>query len=149
MSENPIICWFRQDLRLADNPALTHAAESGKPVVALYILDELSPGIRPMGAAQKWWLHHALADLANNLNQAGTPLILRSGAAADVVAKVMEETSADAIVWNRRYGEAEQSVDRDIKSAYDDARSFDGLLMHEPARVRTGSDKPYKVYTPF
>ena len=43
-SSAPYILWFRQDLRLADNPALQHAASSGRPILALYILDEAGPG---------------------------------------------------------------------------------------------------------
>ena len=57
------LVWFRQDLRLADNPALTFASENG-PVLPVYILDETH--VRPPGGASKWWLHHSL----NALDQA-------------------------------------------------------------------------------
>lgn len=152
-ADNPIICWFRNDLRLSDNPALTHAAQSEKPVIALYIHDELTPDVRPMGAAQKWWLHKGLSDLADNLKALNCPLILRSGAAADIIREVVEETGADSICWNRRYSNAEQQADRDIKAWMKEqgheAISFCGIIMHEPEKVQTGSGKPYRVYTPF
>jgi deoxyribodipyrimidine photo-lyase len=149
----PIICWFRQDLRLADNPALTHAVESGKPVIALYVHDEFSPDIRPMGAAQKWWLHHGLTDLAANLQTLDCPLNLKSGAAEDVLREIIKESGADAVCWNRCYALGEQNADRAIKAWLKDdgceAKSFAGIIIHEPDQVRTGSDRPYRVYTPF
>ena len=46
----PIIVWFRQDLRLSDNPALAHAVASGQPVVCLYLLDDETPGDWAMAA---------------------------------------------------------------------------------------------------
>ena len=152
-SDTPIVMWFRQDLRIGDNPALKFAVDSGKPVVAIYIHDEISPDIRAMGAAQKWWLHHSLTSHAIELSKLGCKLVLRSGAASDVIASIKSETGADTICWNRRYGDGEQSVDADIKKMFKseglEAKSFAGHLMHEPSLVRTGSDKPYRVYTPF
>ncbi len=149
----PIIVWFRQDLRLADNPALYQAFESGAPVVAIFVLDELSPDMRPMGAAQKWWLHHSLASLAGDLSDIGGQLILRSGAAEDVIVDLVEQTGAQGLYWNRRYGDGEQAVDSAIKNRFEnegpEVRSFAGLLMHEPLKVRTGSDSYYRVYSPF
>ena len=46
---SPSIVWFRDDLRLADNPALRAAIDRGEPIIGLYVLDEESPGIRPLG----------------------------------------------------------------------------------------------------
>ena len=153
VSDKPIIVWFRQDLRLNDNPALHHAASSGKPVVALFVLDEASPDVRPFGAAQKWWLHHSLVSLATDLEKQGLSLLLLRGPAEAVIDSVRLASGADAIFWNRRYGAGEQSVDSTIKKSFADrgetARSFDGLLMHEPAKVQTGTGTFYRVYTPF
>ena len=72
--DRPVILWFRQDLRLADNPALTHAVKSGRPLVPVYILDQGSR-VRPMGAASLWWLDKTLRMLAASLKQHGTELI--------------------------------------------------------------------------
>jgi hypothetical protein len=49
------IVWFRQDLRVHDNPALASAASRGS-VLPLYILDDVTPGHWRMGAASRWWL---------------------------------------------------------------------------------------------
>ena len=71
----PIIIWFRQDLRMSDHPALTAAAAKG-PIIPLYILDDETPGSWKMGAASRWWLHKSLESL--NLK---IPLVLRRGQA--------------------------------------------------------------------
>lgn len=147
---SPAIVWFRQDLRLTDNPALMSAVETGKPLILLYILDEISPDVRVMGSAQKWWLHHSLTALNEDLNQLGNTLILFRGPAQDIIESIVKNTGADAIFWNRRYGAGEQAVDAAIKASFPGrATSRAGLLMHEPSAVRTGTGNPYKVYTPF
>jgi len=69
VAETPIIVWFRRDLRLSDNPALARAAQSGKPIIALYIYEtDIS---RPYGGASKWWLHHSLKALEKSLSALG------------------------------------------------------------------------------
>ena len=60
----PAICWFRRDLRLTDNPALSAAAHQGRPVVAVYIHSPEEAGRWAEGAAGRWWLHHSLQALA-------------------------------------------------------------------------------------
>ena len=62
-----VIHWFRQDLRLKDNPALFHASKH-EEVLPIYILDDHNPGDFYMGGASRFWLHHSLSDLNNNLN---------------------------------------------------------------------------------
>ena len=80
-------------------------------VVALFVLDEESPGIRPLGGAARWWLHHSLESLAASLGGIGVPLVLRSGPAAAEVRAVVEALDAGAVHWNRRYGGPERAVD--------------------------------------
>lgn len=147
---HPVILWFRQDLRLSDNPALNHAAGLNKPIIFLFIRDEISPGTRPIGSAQRWWLHHSLTSLSSDIAKSGSKMVLRSGPANEVISQLVAETGADQICWNRRYGEGEQAVDQQVKSDFPGiAKSFQALLLHEPSRIRTGGGKPYKVYTPF
>lgn len=153
MSAAPSIVWFRDDLRLGDHPALHAAVERGEPVVAVYVLDEASPGIRPLGGAAKWWLHHSLDSLAADLGELGVRLVLRRGPAGRIIRSLVDETGAGAVYWNRRYGGAERGIDTDLKSALTDdgieVRSFDGSLLFEPWTIRTGSDTPFSVFTPF
>ena len=149
----PVIVWFRKDLRLDDNAALAAAAQMDRPVIALYIREPEKAGTGPLGAAQAWWLHHSLVSLGKALKALGTPLILRSGAAGDVLDDLMRETDADTVFWNRRHDPAGMAIDTEIKAALKAngfaARSFAGQLLHDPARLMTGEKKPYRVYTPF
>ncbi|MGE3143562.1 MAG: deoxyribodipyrimidine photo-lyase, partial [Hyphomonadaceae bacterium] len=70
------ITWFRQDLRCADNPAWIAANAAGESI-PVFILDDETPGVRPIGAASRWWLHHSLEALNASL---GGALVLRRGA---------------------------------------------------------------------
>ena len=80
------IVWFRNDLRLADNPALIAALAAGRPVIPVYVLDEETDGVRPPGAASRWWLHHSLQSLDTFLRVPGSRLVLRRGPAERVIA---------------------------------------------------------------
>ncbi|MFV0373387.1 cryptochrome/photolyase family protein [Microbacterium sp.] len=147
------LVWLRDDLRIADNPALHAAVARGEPVVVLFVLDEQSPGIRPLGSAARWWLHGSLTALAATLAARGGTLVLRRGPAAIVVPDVVHEAGASAVFWNRRYGGPEREVDAGIKARLRadglEAMSFAASLLHEPWTVRTGAGTPYAVFTPF
>ena len=67
--KNPkVIHWFRQDLRLSDNPALFEAAKNSS-VLPVYILDDKNSEEYSMGAASQFWLHHSLASLNKSLDE--------------------------------------------------------------------------------
>ena len=152
MHSSPSIVWLRDDLRVADNPALTAAVDRGEPVVVVYLLDEQSPGVRPLGGASRWWLHGSLTELADDLAELGGSLTLRRGAAAEVIPALVAETGAGAVYWNRRYG-ALREVDAALKSSLRDdglvVQSFGASLLFEPWTITTGSGDPYRVFTPF
>lgn len=147
------IVWLREDLRLGDNPALRAAIDHGGPVTVVVVLDEESPGIRPIGAASRWWLHQSLSALDAELRDRGSRLVLRRGPAATVVPELVEQSGAEAVYWNRRYGRVERDLDAGIKSALTDAgteaHSFAANLLWEPWTVMTGQGEPFKVFTPF
>ncbi|MBN8954107.1 MULTISPECIES: deoxyribodipyrimidine photo-lyase [unclassified Rhizobium] len=150
---NPILLWFRKDLRLDDNHALQAAATSGRPVIPVYIREPDARECGPLGGAQEWWLHHSLAALQKALGALDSQLILRPGDALTVLEELLAETGAEAVVWNRRYDPAGIAVDTEVKKALRDsgieANSFAGQLLHEPTRLRTGAGGHYKTYTPF
>ena len=152
MAFAPSIVWLRDDLRVADNPALTAAVERGGPVVVVFLLDDESEGIRPLGAATRWWLHHSLESLAAKLGDLGASLTLRRGAAEVEIPRLVDEVGAGAVFWNRRYGAARE-VDARLKSSLRDAgldaRSFQANLLFEPWTITTGEGNPYRVFTPF
>jgi deoxyribodipyrimidine photo-lyase len=143
----PVIYWLRQDLRLADNASLTAAAARG-PVIPLYILDDDSPGEWRLGGASRWWLHKSLLALGAKL-----PLVLRRGRSEAIIAEVLRETGAKAVVFTRDYapwsGNLEQRVKEAAEAQGATCHRFSGFLLHEPEAIRNGSGEPYKVYTPF
>ena len=144
---NPIIVWFRQDLRLADNPAFTHAAKSGRPVICLFVLDDGAAGEWKWGGASRWWLHHSLTALNKSLKG---HLVLRKGGAAQTIKALMRETGADQLVWNRCYEPFAVARDTGLKTALGAAaQSFNGALLHEPWEIKTGAGTPFRVFTPF
>ncbi len=147
----PAIVWLRQDLRLADNPALTAAVACNRPLIFAYVLDDETPGKWRVGGASRWWLHHSLAALARDLSKRGATLILRGGAGA--LEKLATETGAGAVYWNRCYEPFAIARDRAIKASLSGAGvevvSCDGALMHEPWTVKTKTGDAFKVFTPF
>ncbi len=149
----PVIVWFRQDLRLVDNPALHAAVGSDRPVIALYVLDEAGAGAWPLGGASRWWLHHSLAALSTALAERGARLVLRRGDARAELDRLVAETGAGAVFWNRCYEPAAIVRDKNIKAALDargiEAKSFNANLLFEPWTIATQSAQPFKVYTPF
>lgn len=149
----PAILWFRQDLRLADNPALTAAARDGRPVIALYILDAATRPW-PMGGASLWWLHHSLAALHADLRKRyGLALVLRRGDPAEILPALIRETGADTVHWNRCYEPAAIARDGAIKSALCDSgiavETHNSALLFEPWTVRTQTKGWYRVFSPF
>ncbi len=147
----PAILWFRNDLRLEDNPALEAACAWDGPLVCVYILDEDNE--RTMGGARRWWLHHSLASLSKTLEGLGQSLLLLRGAADDLLADLVKRTGAAAVYWNRSYGGAAVKRDTKLKKTLQDAgvtvESFNGALLREPWEVCSGSGDPYKVFTAY
>ena len=78
-STSAVVLWFRQDLRLADNPALSYAATLGLPVIPVFVLaPDDEEGEWPLGGASRYWLHHSLKSLDRSLRATfGSRLILR------------------------------------------------------------------------
>jgi deoxyribodipyrimidine photo-lyase len=149
----PILVWFRDDLRLADHPALTRAVASGRPIVAAFVFDEVSPGLRPLGGASRWWLHRSLTALAADLRRFDVRLCLRRGPTGEVIPALAAEIGAAEVVWNRRYLPAMVAIDADLKHRLRAegraVASFQASLLHEPQAIRTGSGGPFRVFTPF
>jgi deoxyribodipyrimidine photo-lyase len=143
----PVIIWFRQDLRLKDQPALAAAAAAG-PVIPVFILDDVSPGAWKLGGASRWWLHHSLASLAQNL-----PLLLRRGEPTEVLRNIIAESGARALYFTRDYAPWAPALETRVKSMCDElgvaCHRHSGFLLHEPESIRTGGGQFYKVYTPF
>ncbi|WP_439545982.1 cryptochrome/photolyase family protein [Sandarakinorhabdus sp.] len=143
----PQLVWFRNDLRLADHPALIAAAARG-PVAALYVLDDETPGAFgsgwAMGAAQRWWLHHSLASLARDIAARGGRLILRRGRAGPIVQGLAMDLGAQVHTlvhhepWAHTQGDEAGTVTRHL-----------GVTLATPDSVRSGTGGRYRIFTPW
>lgn len=147
---SPVIIWFRQDLRLADNPALHEAAQQDRPVIPVYILDDENAGAHKTGAAGRVWLHHSLTSLNRSLS--GHMLFFK-GDASKILPQILKDTGAGALYWNRCYEPWRISRDTRIKDAFDtdgiEVKSFNASLLWEPWTIKNKSGAPYKVFTPY
>lgn len=147
------LVWFRRDLRLADNPALRAALGAHRSVIPVYLhAPDEEDGWAP-GAASRWWLHHSLAALDAELRDLGSRLVLRRGSCRAALARLLEETGAGAVYWNRLYEPAVTARDRALKTWLRErglrAESRQAALLAEPWELRTGAGEPYRVFTPF
>jgi len=144
------IVWFRQDLRLQDNPALAAAVARGEPIVPVFIGDETGEGDWVPGGASRWWLHHSLAALDAALRERGSRLIVRSGGSAAVLTELIKATGATAVYWNRRYEPAAIARDTGLKASLGvEAKSFNAALLFEPHTVKNKAGGPFQVFTPY
>jgi deoxyribodipyrimidine photo-lyase len=150
---SPTLVWFRLDLRLADNPALDAAVRRGGPIVPVYIHAPGEESPWEPGGASRWWLHQSLHSLDGQLRVAGSRWVIRRGPTLEALRKLVRETRAGAVFWNRRYEPAVITRDAIIKDALRvdgvEATSFNGALLHEPWTVQNQSGKPFQVFTPF
>lgn len=145
--------WFRQDLRLGDNPALHAAVATGAAVIPVFIWapDEESPW--PPGSASQWWLHRSLAELQHSLEELGSRLIVRRGPTLKTLKSLVAARHTEQIFWNRRYEPAIVARDREMKEELRRQKitveSFNGSLLFEPWNISTKEGKPFQVFTPF
>ena len=147
------IVWFRQDLRVQDNDALAAAIAEGEAIIPCYIWAPDEDGDWPMGGASRVWLHHSLERLAKSLADSGLKLIFRSGSSEEELGKLLQETGASRVFWNRRYEphiiERDARIKESLKAEGFDARSWNASLLIEPGKVFNKSKKPFQVFTPF
>ena len=146
------IAWLRNDLRIADNPALNAAVRAGDTALAVYI-HETTKGVRPPGAAARWWLNQSLKAMTTSLAERGIALIVGEGDAGELLPEIVAEHAAEAVFWNRRYAQGERDADAIIKTRLwadgVQVESFAANVLVEPWDIATGQGKPYSVFTPF
>ena len=141
--------WFRQDLRLSDNPALVAASRS-EQVLPVYIFDDKNAGDAALGASSKLWLYSSLKALNEKLDN---KLRFLRGDPKVLLLNLIIENNIDSIFWNRCYEPWQINRDKIIKTlliakGYQ-VESFNGSLLWEPWQVRKRDNTPYKIFTPF
>jgi deoxyribodipyrimidine photo-lyase len=149
----PTLLWLRLDLRLADNPALHAAVKWNAPVIPIFIWSPQEEGDWPPGAASRWWLHQSLRALDTQLRDIGSRLVIRRGRTLESLRRLVKETGAAAVFWNRRYEPAVMPRDGRVEECLRcdglKIESFNAALLHEPWNIKNQSGRPFQVFTPF
>ncbi|MEJ2575818.1 MAG: deoxyribodipyrimidine photo-lyase [Gammaproteobacteria bacterium] len=148
------IVWFRRDLRLADNPALQAACRHADRLIPLFVWSPGDEAPWQPGAASRWWLHHSLERLNEDLARLGNPLVVRpAGRALDAIRDLVEAQGVEYLYWNRLYDPALVARDKALKQWALEAgltvESFRAGVLSEPWEVANGRGDPYRVFTPF
>jgi deoxyribodipyrimidine photo-lyase len=153
MGEKPALVWLRQDLRLADNPALEAAMERRSPVIPVFIWSPEDDSPWAPGAASRWWLHQSLQELQRRLIEQGSNLVIRRGPAVETLLNLATVSGAHSVFWNRTYEPATLARDRRATTVLREhglgAESLPGNLLFEPGTILNSSGKPFQVFTAF
>ena len=146
------IVWFRRDLRLADNPALTAAINSGE-VVPAFVLDPVLLESDRVGPKRLAWLQANLRALDRSLHERGSRLIVRRGDPAEELMRLARETQADHVFFNLDITPYARRRDRRVALEFEKngltVESFDDITVHHPEDVVTNTGRPYQVFTAF
>jgi deoxyribodipyrimidine photo-lyase len=151
MAHAPIILWFRNDLRLADHPALQAALSTGRPIVPIYVLDDEAAGPWALGGAARWWLHHSLSALAESLRARGSYLVLRRGRSDEIIPALAAECGESEIFTGGSAEPWARALDRAVaeKLGPNRLRRLRTTMLFNPDSIQTKAGGPFSVYTPF
>jgi deoxyribodipyrimidine photo-lyase len=148
-----VIHWFRRDLRIADNTALSRAAGHGLPVVPVYILSDWKVSHSWTGPHRQHFLCESLASLAKNLETLEGRLIVRQGHAVAELRKLIADSRAVAIHFNADpdpFGKAMENAVRQLCTELGvEYHAHADATLHGADEVLTLSHLPYRVYTPY
>jgi deoxyribodipyrimidine photo-lyase len=148
-----VIHWFRRDLRVTDNVALSEAAKRAETVIPLFIFEDAFRTGPDVGAARLAFLLQSVESLRKNLAELGHTLIVRCGKSDEILPQFAKETGAQAVFANKRYEPYTQKRDERITKALLDVdvgfELFKDAVVWEEAEVLNLSGKPYTVFTPY
>jgi deoxyribodipyrimidine photo-lyase len=155
----PIVHWFRRDLRIGDNTALSAAARDGDGIVTVFVLDnhysnDTHYGKDPnIGPARFRFLRESLEELGGRIAASGGRLLVRQGPAADALPRLLAETGASAVYANAEVGPWPESRDSGAAARLEAAgarlRLFPDALLVEPDALLSGRGEPYALHAPF
>jgi len=132
---------------LADQAAVVAATSAG-PWIGVYVLDDAAAGDWATGGAQRWWLHHSLTALGQDIMHKGGRLVLRRGDAVEHLLAVARTIGASRIHAMRHYEPWWQAAEATLGKAID-VHLHDGGRLAPPDRVLTGARGRYRIFTPY
>lgn len=145
---------FRRDLRLEDNTALIQALEDSKKVIPIFILDKRQLENNPYRSEPiVEFMFESLKDLDSQLKEKSNKLYLFYGESEEIIKKLLKDTKAQAVYFNRDYTPFSIKRDEKIKKMCEQQNAelniFADALLHEPEEIHKSDGNPYTVYTPF
>jgi deoxyribodipyrimidine photo-lyase len=149
MTKEISIVWFRQDLRLLDNPAIAEASNLGT-ILPIYILDDCAPNPFKIGEASKIWLHHSLNSLNASLNG---KLNVYAGKTTEIFERLIDKYGVSKIFANACYEPwhiNQESKVKDIcRRKSIDYKLFNSSYLWAPNQILKNDGTYYKVFTAY
>ncbi|KAL3845791.1 hypothetical protein ACJIZ3_003194 [Penstemon smallii] len=147
------IVWFRRDLRVEDNLALSAAVRAGA-VVTVFIWAPEEEGHYNPGRVSRWWLKQSLAHLDIALKSLGTYLVTkRSNDSVSALLEVVKSTGATQLFFNHLYDPISLVRDHQVKEVLTShgvvVRSFNADLLYEPWEVQDDKGRPFNTFAGF
>ena len=149
------LIWFRNDLRIFDNPALHFATQENSQIIPLYIFDTTSTTERHqrIGDAQTWWLLHSLKALSQSFSKRDIELIIETGDSVKILLSFIKQYSIGSVYWNKVYEPKAILRDKKIKYLLQthgvEVREFNASLLTEPESIRNKQGEFFKIFSPY
>ncbi len=148
-----VIHWFRRDLRVCDNVALSEAAKRAETIIPLFVFEDAFRTGPDVGAARLEFLLQSVESLRKNLAELGHTLIIRCGKSEEILPAFAQAVGAQAIFANKRYEPYTQQRDERITAALLNVgvgfELFKDAVVWEEVEILNLSGKPYTVFTPY
>ena len=148
------ICWFRRDLRLNDNAALSAATGHSKEVVLVFVFDKnILEKLKKKNDRRISYIHQSLLELDQKLRKKGSVLVVLQGDPKKEIPGFAKRIKANAIFVNRDYEPYAKKRDKEVKTACDNLgiafNDYKDHVIFEGDELLTQSGNPYKVFTPY
>ena len=151
------LIWFRNDLRMDDNPALRNACIECEEVHAIYIFSSRQNNLHNEANCKIEFLIENLKILYQELSKINVPLTIIDSTGfkdnKDIILNLIKERSINKVFWNNQFGNDEQNRDDDVTRSLKkndiEFSSYHEKVIFPPGSIRTAEDKPYSVFTPF
>lgn len=147
------IVWFRRDLRLNDQPALTAACGECDEVIPLFVFDEPLLQSHVFGSACVNFMLGCLQDVAASLASRGITLQWRRGAPVEEIVHVARAWKANVVYWNRDYEpgaiERDRVVQQQLAQIGVIVRTFKDHVVFEAEEVRSATGEPMQRYSAY
>ena len=113
--QNPIFVWFRNDLRIHDNPCL-HAAIKQGLVQPIYLLDPrtfqaTSFGLARMGTHRRRFLRESLENLRIQLESIGLDLLILNAKPEELFPKLLKSIPHAKLFFSYEYAFEETQIE--------------------------------------